>query len=37
MARIRAALASGTFPAELPELALRAGRRSANEVAEHSA
>ena len=29
MARIRAALRSGTFPAELPELAARAGREAA--------
>jgi len=37
MARIRAALRSGTFPAEMPELALRAGRASGNAVAEKSA
>jgi queuine tRNA-ribosyltransferase len=37
MARIRTALGSGTFPDELPELALRAGRLSASEGAEQSA
>ncbi|HEX3429162.1 MAG TPA: tRNA guanosine(34) transglycosylase Tgt [Candidatus Limnocylindrales bacterium] len=37
MARVRAALRSGTFPAELPELALRAGRPSGSAVAEKSA
>jgi queuine tRNA-ribosyltransferase len=38
MARIRAALASGTFVAELPSLRARAGRRiSRSEVAEQSA
>jgi queuine tRNA-ribosyltransferase len=37
MARIRAALRSGTFPAEMPELALRAGRTSGSAVAEMSA
>ena len=37
MVRIRAALRSGTFPAEMPELALRAGRASGSAVAEKSA
>jgi queuine tRNA-ribosyltransferase len=37
MARVRAALRSGTFPAEMPELALRAGRPSGSAVAEKSA
>jgi queuine tRNA-ribosyltransferase len=37
MARIRAAIRSGTFPAEMPELALRAARSSGSEVAEKSA
>ena len=37
MARIRAAIRSGIFPAELPNLAARAGRISAGEVAEQSA
>jgi len=37
MARIRAALRSGTFPATLPELRLRAGRVSDSEVAVQSA
>jgi queuine tRNA-ribosyltransferase len=37
MARVRAALRSGTFPAEMPELALRAGRTSGGAVAEKSA
>jgi queuine tRNA-ribosyltransferase len=37
MARVRAALRSGTFPAEMPELALRAGRTSGSAVAEKSA
>ncbi len=37
MARIRAALGSGVFPAELPNLALRAGRSSRSEAAEQSA
>jgi queuine tRNA-ribosyltransferase len=37
MVRIRAALRSGTFPAEMPELALRAGRTSGSAVAEKSA
>jgi queuine tRNA-ribosyltransferase len=37
MVRIRAALGSGTFPAELPDLALRAGRSSGSEAAEQSA
>jgi queuine tRNA-ribosyltransferase len=37
MARVRAALRSGTFPAEMPELALRAGPTSGSAVAEKSA
>ena len=37
MARIRAAIRSGTFPAVMPELRLRAGRTSGREVAEKSA
>ncbi|HEV7811087.1 MAG TPA: tRNA guanosine(34) transglycosylase Tgt, partial [Candidatus Limnocylindrales bacterium] len=37
MARIRAAIRSGIFPAELPRLALRAGRSSDSEAAEQSA
>ena len=37
MLRIRTALGSGTFPDELPELALRAGRLSGSEAAEQSA
>lgn len=37
MARIRSALRSGTFPAEMPELALRAGPASGSAVAEKSA
>jgi queuine tRNA-ribosyltransferase len=37
MHRIRTAIRSGTFPAELPDLAMRAGRMSASEVAEQSA
>ncbi len=37
MVRIRASLRSGTFPADMPELALRAGRASGNAVAEKSA
>ena len=37
MARIRAAVRSGTFPAELSELAARAGRGSGSEAAEQSA
>src|SRR6185295_10107004 len=37
MARIRAALRSGTFPAEMPELALRAGPTSGSAVADKSA
>ncbi|MEA2519208.1 MAG: queuine tRNA-ribosyltransferase [Chloroflexota bacterium] len=37
MLRIRTAIRSGTFPAELPDLAMRAGRMSASEVAEQSA
>jgi queuine tRNA-ribosyltransferase len=37
MARIRAAIRSGIFPAELPGLAVRAGRGSAREVAVKSA
>ena len=37
MARIRTAIRSGTLPAELPDLALRAGRVSGGEVAVQSA
>jgi queuine tRNA-ribosyltransferase len=37
MLRIRTAIRSGTFPAALPDLALRAGRMSGSEVAEQSA
>ena len=37
MLRIRTAIRSGTFPAELPNLAARAGRLSASEVAVQSA
>jgi queuine tRNA-ribosyltransferase len=37
MARIRHAIRAGTFPAEQPDLAARAGRLSASEVAEQSA
>ena len=37
MHRIRTAIRSGTFPAELPDLALRAGRVSGDEVAVQSA
>ena len=37
MHRIRTAIRSGTFPAELPGLALRAGRMSGGEVAVQSA
>ena len=37
MVRIRAAIRSGTFPAVMPELRLRAGRTSGREVAEKSA
>lgn len=37
MARIRAAIRSGTLPAVMPELRLRAGRVSGGEVAEKSA
>ncbi|HEX5823801.1 MAG TPA: tRNA guanosine(34) transglycosylase Tgt [Candidatus Limnocylindrales bacterium] len=37
MARVRAALRSGTFPAEMPELALRAGPTSGSADAEKSA
>jgi hypothetical protein len=37
MVRIRAAIRSGIFPAELPILAARAGRLSGSEVAEQSA
>ena len=37
MARIRTAIQSGTFPAELPDLAVRAGRVSGSEVAVQSA
>ncbi len=37
MVRIRSAIRSGTFPAVMPELRLRAGRASGREVAEKSA
>jgi queuine tRNA-ribosyltransferase len=37
MLRIRTAIRSGTFPAELPDLALRAGRQSGGEDAVQSA
>jgi queuine tRNA-ribosyltransferase len=37
MARIRTAIRSGTFPAVMPELRLRAGRTTDGEVAEKSA
>ena len=37
MARIRAAIRAGTFPATMPELRVRAGRVSGGEVAEKSA
>jgi len=37
MARIRAAIRAGTFPAAMPELHVRAGRVSGGEVAEKSA
>lgn len=37
MARIRAAIRAGTLAQELPQLAIRAGRRSASEVADQSA
>lgn len=37
MARIRAAIKAGSFPAEMSELRLRAGRISGDEVAEQSA
>ncbi|HLO34719.1 MAG TPA: tRNA guanosine(34) transglycosylase Tgt [Candidatus Deferrimicrobium sp.] len=37
MLRIRTAIRAGTFPAALPDLALRAGRSSASEVAVQSA
>jgi len=37
MARIRAAIRSGIFPAVMPELRLRAGRSSGREAAEKSA
>jgi queuine tRNA-ribosyltransferase len=37
MARIRAAIRSGTFPATMPELRARAGRLSGSEVADKSA
>lgn len=37
MARIRAALRAGTFPASLPDLRLRAGRTTAGEAAVKSA
>jgi hypothetical protein len=37
MLRIRTAIRSGTFPAALPDLALRAGRSSGSEDAVQSA
>ena len=37
MARIRASIRAGTFPAEMSELRSRAGRISGGEVAEQSA
>jgi queuine tRNA-ribosyltransferase len=37
MVRIRAAIKAGSFPAEMPDLRLRAGRTSGDEVAEQSA
>jgi queuine tRNA-ribosyltransferase len=37
MARIRASIRAGTFPAEMPDLRSRAGRMSGSEVAEQSA
>ena len=37
MARIRASIRAGTFPAEMPDLRSRAGRISGSEVAEQSA
>jgi queuine tRNA-ribosyltransferase len=37
MARIRASIGAGTFPAEMSELRSRAGRISGSEVAEQSA
>ena len=37
MARIRAAIRAGAFPASMPELRLRAGRPSGGEVADKSA
>jgi queuine tRNA-ribosyltransferase len=37
MARIRAAIRSGTFPATMPELRIRAGRLSRGEAADKSA
>jgi queuine tRNA-ribosyltransferase len=37
MARVRAAIRAGKLAEELPDLARRAGRRSASEVAEQSA
>ncbi|HEX2470124.1 MAG TPA: tRNA guanosine(34) transglycosylase Tgt [Candidatus Limnocylindrales bacterium] len=37
MARIRASIRAGTFPAEMPDLRSRAGRISGGEVAEQSA
>jgi queuine tRNA-ribosyltransferase len=37
MARIRASIRAGTFPADIPDLRARAGRMSSSEVAEQSA
>jgi queuine tRNA-ribosyltransferase len=37
MARIRASIRAGTFPADMPELRTRAGRMSAGEASEKSA
>jgi queuine tRNA-ribosyltransferase len=37
MARIRASIRAGTFPADMPDLRARAGRMSGGEVAEQSA
>jgi queuine/archaeosine tRNA-ribosyltransferase len=37
MARIRASIRAGTFPADVSELRSRAGRMSGGEVAEQSA
>jgi queuine tRNA-ribosyltransferase len=37
MARIRASIRAGTFPAEMPDLRSRAGRIIGSEVAEQSA